>query len=283
MVSIAVREYPSAAVGILARLSHYRWFRRLVVWGALVALYEAAAYAVGPFFLPTVQATVRGGIDLVRDGSINTLWPALLDLALGFGIAVAIGLPVGVAMGGSRLVEYVLGVYTRALFVTPLIAVLPVVGIILGYDLTFRVTVVVLFAIFFIILQTSAGVRDVNPQLVDAARCFGVPRLQRAWKVTLPSALPFIVSGLRLGLANAYGGMILGELWVARPGGLGEVLKGLGYNRNLPKFVAWLVLVTLLASLSAEILKAIERRLSWGREGQRLPQTRERKAATNAN
>lgn len=281
MASIAIREYPAATAGVLVRMSHARWFRRVVVWGALLALYEAAAYAVGPFFLPTVQATVRGGVDIFRDGSINTLGPALLDLVIGFGIAVAVGLPVGLAIGGSRLVEYVLGIYVRALFVTPLIAVLPVVGIILGYGLTFRVTVVVLFAIFFIILQTSAGVRDVNPQLVDAARCFGVTRLERTWKVTLPSALPFIVSGLRLGLANAYGGMILAELWVARPGGLGEVLKGLGYNRNLPKFVAWLVLVTLLAAFSAALLKAIERRLSWGRGTQGSSQAAGRKAATD--
>lgn len=282
MASIAIGEYRAATAGVLARLSRSPWFRRVVVWGALIALYEAAAYAVGPFFLPTVQATVRGGIEIVRDGSINTLWPALLDLVAGFGIAVGIGLPIGVAIGGSRLVEYVLGIYVRALFVTPLIAVLPVVGIILGYGPTFRVTVVVLFAIFFIILQTAAGVRDVNPHLVDAARCFGVGRIQRTWKVTVPSALPFIVSGLRLGLANAYGGMILGELWVARPGGLGEILKGLGYNRNLPKFVAWLMIVTLLAAFSAEALKAVERRLSWGRPTRELPLRRQRKAAAGA-
>lgn len=283
MASIALREHQTAAAAALARVSRSRWFRRAVVWGSLVALYEAAAYAVGPFFLPTVQAIVRGGIDLVRDGSINKLWPALLDLVLGFGIAVGLGLPIGIAMGGSRLVDYFLGVYARALFVTPLIAVLPVVGIIFGYGLVFRVTVVVLFAIFFLILQTASGVRDVDPRLVETARCFGVTRLQRTWKVTLPSALPFIVSGLRLGLANAYGGMILAQLWVVRPGGLGEILRDLGYNRDLPKFVAWLVVVTLLAAFSAAALKAIERRLSWRRPPQQSSGTRERKAAVDAS
>jgi ABC-type nitrate/sulfonate/bicarbonate transport system permease component len=248
------------AVGGVRRLTHNRWFRRLVVWSVLAGLYEAAAYAAGPFFLPTLQAIVRGAVELAVDGAINTVWGAMLHMLLGFLLAVVVGVPLGVLMGASRLVDYVVGMYVKALFVTSLVAVLPLLIIFFGFGLAFRVAVVFLFAVFFIILNTATGVRDVDKQLLAMGHAFCASWLKRTVAIVLPSSVPFIVSGMRLGLANAFSGMILAELWITRD--LGLVMTRLGLNRDLPKFFALVLIVTLIAAFSAAALKWVERRLT---------------------
>lgn len=244
----------------LHRVTHNRWFRRLVVWTVLAGLYEVAAYTAGPFFLPTLQAIVRGGVSLAADGTLRTVWTALLHMVLGYLLAVGIGVPLGIAIGASRLVDYVLGMYVKALFVTSLVAVLPLMIIIFGFGLAFRIAVVFLFAVFFIILNTAAGVREVDSQLLTMSQAFCVSRLKRTVTIIVPSSIPFIVSGMRLGLANAFSGMILAELWITRD--LGLIMTQLGHNRDLPKFFALVLVVTLLAAFSAAGLKWIERRLT---------------------
>jgi NitT/TauT family transport system permease protein len=109
-------------------------------------------------------------------------------------------------------------------------------------------------------------VRDVDPELLAMGRSFDASRLKRIRTIVVPSSLPFIISGMRLGLANAFGGMILAELWVTRD--LGLVMVNLGLNRDLPKFFALLLVVTWIAALSAAALKVIERWLTpWAAAG----------------
>src|SRR5690606_35580729 len=107
--------------------------------------------------------------------------------------------------------------------------------------------------------STADGVRSVDRSLLWTARAFYAGPVRRFTAVVIPSSLPFIVAGLRLGLANAFSGMVLAELWVVRD--TGAVLLDLGRNRDLPEFFAFILLITLLAALSAALLKAVERRL----------------------
>lgn len=256
---------PASGTSALTRFSRRRWFRRLVVWGALLIIYQILAMLAGPFYLPTVPAIVGGIAEVLTNGTINNLWAALLHLLIGFALAVAVGIPVGVLMGSNILVDYVLGMYVRALFVTSLVAVLPLLIIFFGYELAFRAAVVFLFAVFFIILNTAAGVRDVNPGLATMGKAFAAGRFKRAMAVSLPSALPFVVTGLRLALANAFTGMILAELWVTR--GLGLILTNLGNNRDLPKYFALIIIITALAAGAASLIKLAERKfIPWGNQ-----------------
>ncbi len=242
-----------------------RWLQRLIVWGAMAALYEVAAIVAGPFFLPRVSAIGEGIVQLVTAGHLATIGGSLQQMLIGFGLALAVGIPVGMAMGASKFLDYILGMYINAMFVTSLVALLPLLIVIVGVDLQFRVTVVFLFSVFFIILNTASGVRDVDRALIGTARAFMASRFRLFFSVRFPASLPFIVAGARLGLANAFSGMILAELWVTRDTGL--LLTLLGLNRDLPRFFAIVLLVTLLAAASATALKAAERRfVPWGSE-----------------
>jgi NitT/TauT family transport system permease protein len=236
-----------------------KWVQRAIVWGALLAIYEVAAIAAGDFYLPGVEEIVGGFIEIVREGRLGVLAESMTHLLMGFGLAALVGIPVGMAMGRSFVVDQVVGMYVRGLFVTSLAAVLPLLIIIFGVDLRFRIAVVFLFSVFFIVVNVAAGARAVPRQLMRTAEAFCISPLRRFTTIVLPSSLPYVVVGLRLGIANAFTGMVLAELWVSR--GTGAVLEGLGRNRDLPPFFAMVLLVTLLAALSAFAIRAAERRL----------------------
>jgi ABC-type nitrate/sulfonate/bicarbonate transport system permease component len=242
-----------------------KWVQRAIVWGALLALYEVAAIAAGDFYLPGVEEIAAGFVEIVREGRLGVLAQSMTHLLMGFGLAAAVGIPVGMAMGRSFVVDQVVGMYVRGLFVTSLAAVLPLLIILFGVDLRFRIAVVFLFSVFFIVVNTAAGARAVPRQLMRTAEAFCISPLRRFTSIVLPSSLPYVIVGLRLGIANAFTGMVLAELWVSR--GTGAVLEGLGRNRDLPPFFAMVLLVTLMAALSAFAIRAAERRLMpWAKE-----------------
>ncbi|HMJ36555.1 MAG TPA: ABC transporter permease subunit [Baekduia sp.] len=266
----AVTPGPPAAAtaperSLLSVAADNKWVQRLVVWGALLVVYEIAAVAAGPFYLPTIEKILGGFVDIAQQGRIPTLLSSLEHLAAGFGLAVVVGVPVGLAMGRSPVVDAVVGMYVRGLFVTSLAAVLPLLIMLFDVGFRFRLVVVFLFSVFFIIVNTAAGARAVPEQLITTARSFGVSPLRRFTTVVLPSSLPYVIVGLRLGIANAFTGMVLAELWVST--GTGAVLKGLGQNRQLPEFFAFVLLITALAALATFGLRVAERRLMpWAEE-----------------
>jgi ABC-type nitrate/sulfonate/bicarbonate transport system permease component len=241
------------------------WVQRLIVWGSLLVLYEVAARAAGPFFLPTLEAIASGFVDLVVDGQLLTITDSLQQLIVGYLIACLVGITLGLLIGRLPIVDQGVGLYVRILLVSPLSALLPVITILVGFEFAFRVTIVFLFCFFFIVLNTASGARAVPRAQLEMASSFGASRYRRFVSVVLPSSLPYIFSGLRLGLANAFSGMVIAELWVGHD--LGLLISAASFNRNLPRLFALIVIVTLLATVSAAALKRIGGRLApWGPE-----------------
>jgi ABC-type nitrate/sulfonate/bicarbonate transport system permease component len=240
-----------------------KWVQRAIVWTALLAIYELLALAVGDFYLPRIEQVATASVDLVHDGRVPIVLNSLGHLLLGSAIAAVVGIPLGLAMGRSKIVDSVAGMYVRGLFVTPLVAVLPLLIILFGVSFRFRIVVVFLFCVFFVVVYTATGAKAVPPSLLETAEAFGVSRLKSFRQVIIPSAMPHIFVGLRLGLANAFGGMITSELWVSQ--GTGRILSALGRNRDLPPFFALVIVITVIAGFSGFLIKYLERRLTpWG-------------------
>ena len=240
-----------------------RWLHRAVVWGGLIGVWYALAVWKGPFFMATPGATVGGLGRLASEGYLPTLATTLRQLSVGFGLAVAVGVPVGLLMGSARAVDDFLAPYVNTLFVTSKEALLPFLITLFGVALQFRVAVVFLFAVFFIIMNTAAGVRGVDPGLLETARAFRVPRRRMFTKVVLPASLPYVIAGLRLGLATAIKGMVIAELWVTA--GVGLLLKNFGAFRRLDMFFALAVVIIGIGVLSTSLLLVLERRLQSAR------------------
>ncbi|MBE2319488.1 ABC transporter permease subunit [Solirubrobacter sp. CPCC 204708] len=261
----AVAEAASTQAKPRERWTDNKWVQRAIVWGALLALYELLAIILGDFYLASLEDIVSGFGQIVEEGRIPTVLTSLEHLLVGFALAAAVGIPIGVAMGRSFVVDQVIGMYVRGLFVTSLAALLPLLIILFGVGFRFQVAVVFLFSVFFVIVNTAAGARAVPRQLMRTAEAFCVSPTRRFTAVVLPSSLPYIVIGLRLAVANAYTGMVLAELWVGV--GTGGILKNMGQNRDLPKFFAMVLLITALAAFSSYLIRVLEKRLMpWAKE-----------------
>lgn len=241
-------------------MRHSKWFWRIVIWTTLLLCWEVVAWMSGPFFLPTIESVFIDGMTaLFREGYIVTYAGSLRQMLIGFAIACAIAIPLGALAGASRIAHDLLSPYVNSLFVTPTEALLPMIIILFGTQLEYRIVVVVIFAFFFPLLNSAAGVVNIDRDLVETARSFCMPWRRIFRHIFMPAAAPYIVAGVRLGLGMALKGMIIAELWVtAETGGL---FKTLGSFRQLDVYFALAVLVVITAVVANEMLAAYERRL----------------------
>ena len=240
------------------RLRDQVWFQRLVIWGGLAVVWEIAGIIAGPFFIPRFSQVFIEMIAIFFNGNMVILLNTLRQMFVGFVLAAVVGIPIGLLMGGFRRVNYVFGIFVNALFVTSLAALLPFIIILFGTQFTFRVAIVFLFSVFYIIINTAAGVRSVDADLLETATAFCTPRLRIFTRIILPAALPFVIAGLRLGLGHSIKGMIIAELWITV--GTGRRLVDLGLARNLPEFFA---LATWIVIISAGLTQLLLRFQKW--------------------
>jgi ABC-type nitrate/sulfonate/bicarbonate transport system permease component len=237
-----------------------KWVLRAIAWLVVLAAWQIVAIWRGPFFLPTLQAMLFDGLPSVFSAGYGTIFlHSWVQLFLGFFVACAIAIPLGVLMGRFRAVNAFLSPYANSLFVTPSAALLPLIILIAGTDLEYRVVVVVLFAFFYPLASTAAGVRYVDGTFTETGRAFCLSRWQFSTKVLLPASAPYIVEGVRLGLGMAVQGMLVAELWVS--GGTGQLLKALSDRRELDTYFALSALIVVLALVLTEILRRVEHRL----------------------
>ncbi len=251
---------PARRPSVVRRLLDSRWGLRLVVYGAIVLGWQVTAMVKGEFFLPTIPATIRGIGELFTEGYYVRFGTSLQQLLVGFFIALLIAIPIGVMIGRFRFAEDLLGPYVNTLFVTSKESLLPIIIITFGVSFWYRTSVVILFAMFFPIINTAAGVRYVDKELSETARAFATRPWRMATRVYLPAAAPYVVSGVRLGLGMALKGMVIAELWVLQ--GTGELLSAFARApRRLDLYYALCVLILAFAVVVNEGFKVLERRL----------------------
>jgi ABC-type nitrate/sulfonate/bicarbonate transport system permease component len=233
----------------------------LIVWGALLALWQALAAALGPELLPGLGAIATDGIREVVDLDYHaTVLTSMSQMLLGFAIAVAVTIPLGALMGASRVWNDLLQPYAYGIYVTPREALLPLLIILFGTEASFRIAIVILFCAFFPLVNTAAGVSEVmRGPLAELARSMCTSRRQFFASVLVPGALPYVVAGVRLGLGMAFNGIVIAELWTAV--GAGGALTSLASYRQLPEYFALAGFVAVLAIVSYALLGALERRL----------------------
>jgi ABC-type nitrate/sulfonate/bicarbonate transport system permease component len=237
-----------------------KWVLRAIFYGAVLVVWQATAVIKGEFFLPTIPQTIRGFGEIFTQGYAGTLLVTLRQLVVGFVIALVIAIPVGVLMGRFRFVEDILAPYVNTLFVTPKQALLPVIIVAVGVGFWYRTWVVVLFAVFFPIINTAAGVRYVDKELRETARAFGTGPWRMFTRIYLPASAPFLVAGIRLGFGMAMKGMVIAELWVFA--GTGNLLESFSRSPlRLDLYYPLVLLIIAFAVFVNEVLKWAERRL----------------------
>jgi len=171
---------------------------------------------------------------------------------------VLVCVPIGVLMGTSRLIGYLVDPVIELLRPISGIAWIPLALIVLGVGSQLVVFIIFYGAAFPLILNTVAGVRDVDQGLIAAARTFGVSRWVRLWHVTLPAALPTILVGCRIAMGTAWMSLIAAEL-IGAPTGLGFAVEWYREMLMTPKMIASVLAVGLLGYASDVLLRMISR------------------------
>ena len=184
----------------------------------------------------------RGGLIAERDlpamsSSFEELWSmvktqsfwlafgqTVRGWAIGLGLATVLAVPIGIALGSSQLAARAFRVPIEFLRPIPSAALIPLLFLTLGTNLNSEIFLATFGAFWPLLVQTMYGVRDVDPIAVDTARSFAVPRHERLYRITVPSALPYIVTGLRISSTVALILAFTAELFMGTPG-LGHLLN----------------------------------------------------------
>jgi NitT/TauT family transport system permease protein len=193
---------------------------RLFVVIALLALWEASArWWIDPMFLSPPSKVFAGlGELFATSGVPKALQITFFELAVAFAISVAIGLPVGLALGLSRFANLSFMPIVLLLYGTPQITILPLFILYFGIGPPSKIAFGVTHGIFPIVVTIVAGVQDIKPILMTAARSMGASRYQVFRWVIFPHMIPSFFAGMRLGMTGVLLGVLLAELYVSTAG-----------------------------------------------------------------
>jgi ABC-type nitrate/sulfonate/bicarbonate transport system permease component len=249
-----------------------RWWRRsgliMVLRFSGLALFFAAweiASRIGwldPLFASSPSLIIEKLVDMIADGSI---WPHVLAsaniAALGFGLSVLVGVPLGLAMGRSKTIRAVLDPFTTALNASPQVAFLPLLIIWLGIGLSSKVALVFLGSFIIMVVNTETGVAQVDRRLVETARSFMANERQILMKIVLPAALPYIIAGMRLGIGRALVMVVVAEIYAATKG-LGYLIFQAGGLYDTAQVFVGVVILAAAGVLLNAFLRWLEKRLA---------------------
>jgi ABC-type nitrate/sulfonate/bicarbonate transport system permease component len=201
-------------------------------------------------------------VDEIRSGQLLTATLSSLQVFLiGYALAIVTGVALGVLMGGMPRVGETLEIYVNALNATPRVAFIPFIILWFGLGTNAKIVIIWFQAVMPILINTYAGVQNTDGDLLEAARSFGARRGQMFRYIMLPAALPYIVTGLRLGGANAMVGTVIAELYTALAG-LGYLIAQFGGTFQTAKYFGPVLVLAAMGMVISQSLKILERRLA---------------------
>jgi ABC-type nitrate/sulfonate/bicarbonate transport system permease component len=224
---------------------------------AVMVAWELLGRQVAPLFMSYPTAIAAAAVTMTADGElIQALLESLETLLLAFAISALLGTALGLAIGRYRAVEAMTDWLVNALYATPLVAIIPLVILWLGLGFSAKLFIVIILAIFPILINTAAGVRNVSAQLIDVGTAFAATEREIFTKIILPAALPYMMTGLRLGIGRAIIGMVVAEFFTAITG-LGALIVKYGNQYDTASmFVPILALMGLGILLTAAVRRA---------------------------
>ncbi len=239
--------------------------RRLLLYpvsliGGLI-LWQIAAAPFSPLVFPPPTAVFLRFFEMFGSGDLAAaLWGSLGTFLLGFGLAIAVGFPVGLALGRIRALSVASEPVINAIYAVPPVALVPFLIIWFGLYAQSEIALVFIMAVFEIVITMRAGTRTVEPRLLEAARSFGFGEFAVLRKIVLPATLPFAVTALRIGFVRALNGMITAQLLLAATN-LGALMKQNMQRFDTAGLLALVVLLSMIGLLGQESLKLLETRL----------------------
>jgi ABC-type nitrate/sulfonate/bicarbonate transport system permease component len=235
---------------------------RMVSLAAVLSLWEFYGRRVNPILFTYPSAVARAFVELVASGELwSYMQQSLVVLAYASFFAVVVGVVLGVAMGRFAIFEWAADIYINALYSMPMVAVVPLIVLWFGFKIPAKVIIVFAFMVFPVLLNTFEGVKNVDRNLQEVARSFCSSEAQLWRHLIIPSAIPFIVAGVRLAIGRGLVGMIVAEFYTSVTG-LGYMIVRYANALETDKLFVPIVVVMLLGVGLMGLAKWIEGRIA---------------------
>jgi ABC-type nitrate/sulfonate/bicarbonate transport system permease component len=267
--------------------SFYRTHERAILGGAMVLLFllawegfergwwtellrpllgaSAERFTLKSIFIssPTLVAQAAWRMFFVTGEIWRDLGWSGVGYTLGLAFAIAIGIPLGLAAGWYRRFSYAVAPFLSALNATPQVAFLPLIVVWVGTGLGARVLIIFLLAVLPIAINAHAAVRTTDPRLVKVAASFGAGDWRLFRTIVLPSALPFLLAGLRLAVGRGMIGVVVGEIY-GSASGIGAMINQAGSRFQTDQVFVGVLTIVAAGVILVEIVGRIERRFdAW--------------------
>ncbi len=230
-LAIIRRRYLASFLSVAGGLALWELTSRFLVANAL--------------FLAAPSEIVEAIYNLARSGQLwRDVGISAAEFALGYLIADVLGIALGLAMAASATTKRAMQPWVSGLYATPVIALAPLFILWFGIGIWSKVVVVISLVIFPVAINTEAGLRTTSERLIEMLRSFGATRAQIFYKVSLPSAVPFILAGLKLGIGRGLIGVVVAELFGSRAG-LGNLISQSADAFNMPDLFAGVIVLAI--------------------------------------
>jgi len=232
----------------------------LLVW---FAIWEVVGRLDLVSLLPPFTEVIAAFPEVVTSETFaDAAWITLQAFVTGMALAFIVGISVGIAMGASRAIGSLMGMWVNIFESSPLTAIVPALMALLGFGLPTMIVTVFLFSVWVIALDTQVGVERVNPSLVEMGRSFGASKRVLYTQIVLRAALPELLAGIRLGLIRGLKGVVIGQLLIAVVG-VGYLFELYSRNFLMPEFWALLIILFAFAFIASEAVAYFERKVAF--------------------
>ena len=234
----------------------------LSVVGGLLAWELISRFIVAnPLFLAAPSQIMEAIWSLTLSGQMEKhIWISAIEFAIGYVIASIIGIGIGIGMANSPRFKQAMQPWISGLYATPTIALAPLFILWFGIGIWSKVLVVIFLVLFPVTINTEAGLRTTSERLIEMLKSFGASGRQIFFKVSLPSALPFILAGLKLGIGRGLIGVVVAELFGSRAG-LGRLISQSADAFNMPELFAGVIVLAVAGIAMTAGFGWLEKRL----------------------
>jgi NitT/TauT family transport system permease protein len=256
MVDIADRQTAAGDTGNAApaRRGVPRWVVTVGSLALLLLFWEYFGRDINPIFGSYPSAIFAAFVDLVRNGKLAAaLLQSVQPFIVGYGVAILIGVPLGLVIGRFWAAEAALGILVTGGYAMPLVALVPLLVLWFGLGFTVKCAVIFLMSVFPICINTWLGVKSVPKTLIDVGKSLVASDAVILRRIVLPATLPYIMAGIRLAVGRAVVGMVIAEFFTTI-NGLGAIIINSANNFDTAAmFVPIIVLMVLAVGLNSLI------------------------------
>jgi NitT/TauT family transport system permease protein len=186
-----------------------------------------------------------------------------LEYVVGLLFAIAVGIPLGLASGWYRRLSYAVEPFLSAFNATPQVAFLPLIVIWVGTGFAAKVLIVFLLAVLPIAINAQSAVRTTDPRLIKVASSFGAGDWRLFNSIILPSAVPFLLAGLRIAVGRGMIGIVVGEIYGSSTG-VGAMINQAGLRFQTDRVFVGVLTIVVFGVVLVHLVQRIERRVeAW--------------------